>query len=161
VNGGTAVAQGWEFSYRQQFTFLPGLLRGLAGSFNYTWIDAHGLFDEGRYLTRREVQGFIPHAANASLSWRHRGLTARVLYNFTGEYITAFNATSPALHLYRTSMKTVNLGVGYQLNPAVNLSLDVANLFNEPQAWYRGRKERAQRTLYNFVTVTAGVNGRF
>jgi hypothetical protein len=43
----------------------------------------------------------------------------------------------------------------------VNLSLDVANLFNEPQAWYRGRKERAQRTLYNFVTVTAGVNGRF
>ena len=161
VNGGTAVAQGWEFSYRQQFTFLPGLLRGLAGSFNYTWIDAHGLFDEGRYLTRREVQGFIPHAANASLSWRHRGLTARVLYNFTGEYITAFNATSAALHLYRTSMKTVNVGVGYQLNPAVNLSLDVANLFNEPQAWYRGRKERAQRTLYNFVTVTAGVNGRF
>jgi len=161
VNGGTAVAQGWEFSYRQQFTFLPGLLRGLAGSFNYTWIDAHGLFDEGRYLTRREVQGFIPHAANASLSWRHRGLTARVLYNFTGEYITAFNATSAALHLYRNSMKTVNVGVGYQVNPAVNLSLDVANLFNEPQAWYRGRKERAQRTLYNFVTVTAGVNGRF
>ena len=47
------------------------------------------------------------------------------------------------------------------MNPAVNFSLDVANLFNEPQSWYRGRKERAQRTLYNFVTVTAGVNGRF
>jgi TonB-dependent receptor len=161
VNGGTAVAQGWEFSYRQQFTFLPGLLKGLAGSFNYTWIDTHGLFDGTVYLTRREVQGFIPHAANASLSWRYRRLSARVLYNFTGEYMTAYNATSAALHLYRNSMKTVNLGLGYQVNPAVNFSLDVANLFNEPQSWYRGRKERAQRTLFNFVTVTAGVNGRF
>jgi iron complex outermembrane receptor protein len=75
VNGGTAIAQGWEFSYRQQFTFLPGLLKGLAGSFNYTWIDTHGLFDGSVYLTRREVQGFIPHAANVSLSWRYRRLS--------------------------------------------------------------------------------------
>ena len=161
VNGGTAVAQGWEFSYRQQFTFLPGLLKGLAGSFNYTWIDTHGMFDGTIYLTRREVPGFIPHAANASLSWRYRSISARVLYNFTGENITSFNATSPALRLYRFSMKTVNAGLGYQLSPALNLSLDVANLFNEPQAWYRGFKDRPQRTLYNFVTITAGVNGRF
>jgi TonB-dependent receptor len=161
VNGGTAVAQGWEFSYRQQFTFLPGLLKGLAGSFNYTWIDTHGLFDGNVYLTRHEVPGFIPYAANASLSWRYRKFSARILYNFTGEYITAYNATSPALHLYRFSMKTVNVGVGYQVSPSLGFSFDVANLFNEPQAFYRGFKSRSQRTLYNFVTVTAGVNGRF
>ena len=107
------------------------------------------------------MPGFIPHAANASLLWRYRRFSARILYNFTGENITAFNATSPALHLYRFAMKTVNVGVGYQLSPALAFSFDVANLFNEPQAWYRGVKDRAQRTLYNFVTVTAGVNGRF
>ncbi len=161
VNGGTAVAQGWEFSYRQQFTFLPGLLKGLAGSFNYTWIDTHGMYDGTVYLTRHEVPGFIPYAANASLSWRYRKFSARILYNFTGEHITAYNATSPALHLYRFSMKTVNVGVGYQVSPTLGFSFDVANLFNEPQAFYRGFKSRSQRTLYNFVTVTAGVNGRF
>ena len=161
VNGGTAVAQGWEFSYRQQFTFLPGLLKGLAGSFNYTWIDTHGMYDGTVYLTRHEVPGFIPYAANASLSWRYRKFSARILYNFTGEHITAYNATSPALHLYRFSMKTVNVGVGYQVSPSLGFSFDVANLFNEPQAFYRGFKSRSQRTLYNFVTVTAGVNGRF
>jgi iron complex outermembrane recepter protein len=161
VNGGTAVAQGWEFSYRQQFTFLPGLLKGLAGSFNYTWIDTHGMFDGNVYLTRHEVPGFIPYAANASLSWRYRKFSARILYNFTGEHITAYNATSPALHLYRFSMKTVNVGVGYQVSPSLGFSFDVANLFNEPQAFYRGFKSRSQRTLSNFVTVTAGVNGRF
>jgi iron complex outermembrane recepter protein len=161
INAGTSVAQGWEFSYRQQFAFLPGLLKGLAGSFNYTRIDTHGLYDGATYLTRRDVQGFIPHAANASLSWRHRNFSARILYNFTGEYITSFNAASPALRLYRLSMKTVNVGIGYQLRPTVSLSFDVANIFNEPQVFYRGFKDRTQRTLMNFVTVTAGVNGRF
>ena len=160
INAGTAIAQGWEFSYRQQFNFLPGLLRGLAGSFNYTWIDTHGLYGGTTYLTRSQVQGFIPHAANASLSWRYRKFSTRVLYNFTGEYITSYNA-SPALRLYRLSYKSVNLGLAYQLRPAIGLSLDVANLFNEPQVFYRGFKDRTQRTLINFVTITAGVNGRF
>lgn len=161
LNAGTSIAQGWEFAYRQQFTFLPGLLQGLSGSFNYTRIDVHGMYGGNTYLTRNEVQGFIPHAANASLSWRHRNFSARVLYNFTGEYLTSFNAANPALRLYRLSMKTVNVGVSYQLRPAVSLSLDVSNLFNEPQVFYRGYKDRTQRTLMNFVTITAGINGRF
>lgn len=161
VNANSVVAQGWEFSYQQQFTFLPGLLKGLAGSANYTWIDTHGVYEPGVYLTRREVAGFIPHAANASLSWRYRKFSARVLYNFTGEYITSYNAASPGIRLYRMSMKTVNAGIAYQLRPSLNLTFDVANLFNEPQVFYRGVKERTQRTIVNFVTVTAGINGRF
>jgi iron complex outermembrane recepter protein len=161
LNAGTAIAQGWEFSYRQQFNFLPGLLRGLAGSFNYTWIDAHGMYSGTAYLTRREVQGFIPHAANASLSWRYRKFSTRVLYNFTGEYITSFNAANPALRLYRLSYKSVNVGMSYQFRPTLSVSLDAANIFNEPQVFYRGFKDRTQRTLMNFVTLTAGINGRF
>lgn len=112
LNAGNAIAQGWEFAYRQQFTFLPGLLKGLAGSFNYTWIDAHGLFTGSTYLTKKEINGFIPYVANASLSWRYRNFSTRLLYNFTGEYINSFNA-NPALRLYRESFKTVNLGLAY------------------------------------------------
>ncbi len=161
INANTIVAQGWEFAYQQQFTFLPGLLKGLAASANYTWIDTHGLYEVGRYLTKREVAGFIPYAANLSLSWRYKKFNTRVLYNFTGEYITSFNAASPGLNLYRESFKSVNWGMGYQLKPALGLSFDVANVFNEPQVFYRAFKGRTQRTLMNFVTVTVGVNGRF
>lgn len=161
INGGTAVAQGWEFSYQQQFNFLPGLLRGLAGSFNYTRLMTHGDRGGGLYLTRREVQGFIPHAANASLSWRYRRFTSRVLYNFTGEYITNYNVNNPALSLYRFSHKTTDLSLGYQLRPALSFTLDVNNIFNEPQEWYRGMKDRSQRLILNFTTITVGINGRF
>jgi TonB-dependent receptor len=161
VNAGTAVAQGWELAYQQQFTFLPGLLKGLAASANYTRLVTHGDYGGTTYLTSREVAGFIPYSANASLSWRYRQFSTRVLYNFTGEHITTYNAASPALNIYRQSNKTVNLGLAYQVRPALSLSFDVANLFNEPQVLFRGYKTRTQRTLYNFVTITAGVNGRF
>ena len=41
------------------------------------------------------------------------------------------------------------------------ISLDAANILNEPQVLYRGVKDRTQFTLYNFITLTAGINGRF
>ena len=107
------------------------------------------------------MAGFIPTSGNASLSWRYRKFSTRLLYNYTGEHVVTYNVASPALSQYRFSHKSVNLGLGYQVNPAVNLSLDVANLTNEPQVLYRAFKERTQRTIYNFVTITAGVNGRF
>jgi iron complex outermembrane receptor protein len=161
INGGDAVAQGWEFAYQQQFTFLPGLLKGLSASFNYTRILTHGMREGTRYLTSREVQNFIPHAANASVNWRYKKFSARVLYNFTGEHITTFNAANPALHQYRFSMKTTNVGFGYAVKPWLTYTLDASNIFNEPQQFYIGYKHRVRRSIVNFVTVTAGVSGRF
>jgi outer membrane receptor protein involved in Fe transport len=161
ANAGTAVVQGWEFSYQQQFTFLPGLLRGLSGSANYTVINTHGDFGGRTNLSTGQVAGFIPKAANASLSWRHRGFSTRVLYNFTGSHITSYSATSPALNLHRFDRNTVNVGVAYQIRPTLTVTCDVANLFNEPQELYAGFRDRTQDTIINFVTVTVGVSGRF
>jgi len=160
-NGGTVTVNGWEFAYQQQFTFLPGLLRGLSTSLNYSWADQHGLREGTRYLTRREIAGFIPHAANASLNWRYGKTSLRALYNFTGENITTFNPTYPALNQYRYSMKTLNLGAGYQYQPNLGFTIDASNVLNEPQRWYIGSKDRMRRTTINFVAVTIGVNGRF
>ena len=161
ANAGTAVVQGWEFSYQQQFTFLPGLLRGLSGSANYTVINTHGNFGGQNNLRSGDVAGFIPKAANVSLSWRYRGFSSRVLYNFTGPHISTYSATSPALNLYRFSRNTVNVGVAYQVRPTLTFTCDVANLFNEPQKLYVGNPSRTQDIIINFVTVTLGVSGRF
>ena len=160
-NAGTAEVTGWEFSYQQQFTFLPGLLRGLSGSANYTTIETEGNFGESRVRKTGEVPGFIPRAANVSLSWRYRGFSTRVLYNYTGPYIVSYNATSPGANIYREAFKTVNLGVAYQLRPSVTLTCDVANVFNQAQRYYQAVPGRTQDLIYNFVTITAGVSGRF
>jgi TonB-dependent receptor len=161
ANAGMAIVQGWEFSYQQQFTFLPGLLKGLSGSVNYTVINTHGDFGGTTNRGTGEVPGFIPKSGNASLSWRYRGFSTRVLYNFTGAHLGTYNAANPALRIYRYDRNTVNLGLAYQWRPAVTFTCDIANLFNEKQRLYQGFPDRTQDIIINFVTVTVGVSGRF
>ncbi len=160
-NAGQAEVTGWEFSYQQQFTFLPGLLKGLSGSANYTVIDTSGNFGGTNTRNKDQVPGFIPKAGNLSLSWRYRGFSTRVLYNYTGEHITSFSTTAVGANLYRHAFKTVNVGVAYQVRPTLTFTCDVANLLNEPQKLYQGVRGRTQDIMYNFVTVTFGVSGRF
>jgi TonB-dependent receptor len=160
-NAGTATVQGWEFTYQQQFTFLPGLLKGLSASANYTIIKTHGDFGGSANLTTDEVAGFVPETGNASLSWRHRKFSARVLYNFTSDHITTYTAASPGRNLYRYAYKTFNVGVAYQYRPSLSFTVDMGNLTNEPQRLYRGNRNQMQNTIINGKTITFGVNGRF
>lgn len=78
TNAGSATVQGWEFSYQQQFTFLPGLLRGLGALANFTVIDTHGNFGGTASLTTGQVVGFVPRSGNFGLTWQYRGFSARL-----------------------------------------------------------------------------------
>jgi iron complex outermembrane recepter protein len=160
-NAGTAYAQGWEISYQQQFTFLPGLLKGLGLTTNYTIIETHGNFGGAAYRKTGQVPGFIPRTGNVILQWRYRKFSARVLYNYVGEYITTYSATSAARNIYRYSLQTTNAGISYQVRPSLTFTLDVGNVFNDAQRWYIGTPDRLQQTIINGTTITAGVNGRF
>ncbi len=161
ANAGTATVQGWEFTYQQQFTFLPGWMRGFGASANYTLIDTRGNFGGATNRSTNEVPGFIPRTGNASLSWRYRKFSSRVLYNYVGSYITSYNATSPGYNNYRFKYQTVTAGIAWQHRPYLQFTIDVANLFNEPQRLYRGFTDRRSNTIINGTTLTFGVNGRF
>jgi TonB-dependent receptor len=161
ANAGTAYVQGWELSYQQQLTFLPGLLRGLAVAANYTLLDTHGDFGGTSYLTTGQVAGFIPRTANASLTWRHRGWSTRALVNFTGEHLQTYSAASLGRNLYRFKRTVTTLGFGYQFRPAVTFTVDIDNVFNEPQTRYRGITDQMQSTSLIGTAITLGFNGRF
>ena len=161
ANLGTATVQGWEFNYQQQFTFLPGLLQGLGLSANLTVLDTRGNFGGTDVRRTGEVPGFIPRTGNVILSWRHRGFGARLVANRTGDYINAFTANTPARNLYIRARTIVNAGIAYQWRPTVSFSIDVANVFNEAQIFYRGVPDQMSEYRIPGTTVTFGVSGRF
>ena len=161
ANAGDAFVQGWEFSYQQQLTFLPGLLRGLSLLANYTLLDTHGKFGGAAYLTSGQVAGFIPRTANLSLAWRYRALSARYLVNYTGPYLQTYAAASPGRNLFRFERTISTLGFGYQIRPWLTLTCDIDNVFNEPIRRYRGVPDQLQFFSMTGTTVTFGVNGRF
>ncbi len=161
ANAGTAYVEGWEFSVSQQFTFLPGFLRGLAAAANYTLLDTRGDFGGTTQLTTGQVAGFIPRSANLSLSWRHGPWSARWLINYTGAYLQTYSAASLGRNLYRFKRTINTAGIGYQLRPSLTLSLDVDNVFNEPQSRYRGIPDQLQAVNLTGTAITFGINGRF
>ncbi len=160
-NLGNAIVQGWEFNYQQQFTFLPGALKGLGASFNYTLLDTHGKFTGTVERTTGQVPGFIPRTANATLSWRHHKFGTRIVVNHTGNYVRTYTALGSGANLYNRARRTVNVGVAYQLRPSLSLTLDVQNIFNREQSWYRGIPDQLAQVYIAGTTVTAGVSGRF
>ena len=160
-NGGSAFVQGWEFNYRQQFNFLPGVLRGLSGLVNYTYLTSHGNRGGATVRYTREIPGFTPHSGNASLTWRWRKFSTRYLVNHSGERITAFNANTAWRNTYRAARTVTNLGFAYQVRPNLNLTCDIDNLTNEPQVVFRGTRDQLQSVSYHGLAVTLGVSGRF
>ncbi len=161
ANAGTAIVQGWEFSYQQQFTFLPGLLKGLSGLVNYTVLDTHGDFGGGVRRVTGQVPGFVPRTANASLTWRYRAFSTRVLANYASTFLQAYNATAPGRNLYRLDRTLINVGFSYQLRPTLGVTLDIDNLNNVPQRRYRGVSDNREYYNYPGTTLTVGLNGRF
>ena len=161
-NLGAAIVQGWELAYQQQFTFLPGLLRTLGLSANTTILETHGDFGSTT-ATRKtgEVPGFVPRTANLSLSWRYRKFGTRLNVNRTGGYINAFTAGGSGRNQYTLQRTVVNIGAAYQFRPALSFSVDVGNIFNEAQVFYRGVSDNISEYRIPGVTVTAGVSGRF
>jgi iron complex outermembrane receptor protein len=160
-NLGTAIVQGWEFNYQHQFTFLPGPLKGLGISANYTLLDTHGDFGSTTTLKTGQVPGFVPRTANLILSWRYRGFGSRIVLNRTSEFLNAYTAAGSGRNQYTLERTIVNVGMAYQVNPQLSFSVDVGNVFNETQTFYRGVRDQISEVRIPGTTVTVGVSGRF
>lgn len=161
ANGGTAYVQGWEFSFQQQFTALPGFLRGLGLVANATLLETHGDFGGAAIRRTGEVAGFIPRSGNVILSWRQGRLSARLRANHTGDYIQSYSAASVARNQYVRARTVVGASLGWEVRPGVGFSCDVANATNAHQVYYRGIPDQMSLDRNSGTTVTFSVNGRF
>lgn len=162
LNAGTAIIQGWEFGYQQNFRFLPGLLKTLRFNANFSPTNTHGDFGvSGAYRGNGQVPGFIPRTGNVALSWDYRKFGISTSYNYTSLNIRSFDANNPSRNQYLAPRELVNLNLRYQLPRNMTLTFGVANLFNEPQRYYRGVPDQLEQFLVNGTTITAGIEGRF
>ncbi|MBM3864631.1 MAG: hypothetical protein FJ381_01875 [Verrucomicrobia bacterium] len=75
---------------------------------------------------------------NASFSWRRGGFSTRVLFTYTGDYISSYSSGAAGRNLYRRERRLWNWSCAYQFRSAFGVTLDVDNLTNAPQLLYRG-----------------------
>jgi outer membrane receptor protein involved in Fe transport len=155
-NIGTARIRGLELSYQQQYSFLPGIWRGLGFFANFTYLKAEG--DFGTTATTTKLGNLAPRSGNTGLSFRHRGLDVRLLANWTDQ---KYKSVVSGIDVYAESRLGLDLKLQYSVNRRYSVFLDCTNLTDEA-----ARTDVSLNGLKFFKTnqgvgFVAGVRGNF
>jgi hypothetical protein len=153
--------KGFEFTYQQQFVFLPGIFRGLSLLANYTILDTYGDFGGTTHLSSGSVAGFIPRVYNLVPGWRYGRFSCRVRVSYSSGYLDTYNAASPALNVYATSRVLVSPSFAFDLRPSLTLTCEVTNATNEHQVRYQVRPKLVRQDRDNPTNITFGLKGRY
>ena len=159
-NVGFAEIEGWEAEYRQQFTALPGLLKGLDFTAAYTRLTATGDYGSTGVRTSGQIAGFVPRTYNFSLGYNYRAFGGRVLMSYRSNYLSTYSATVPR-NEYNTSRTVWNVQTSYRWSPRVSFFANIDNLTDEPEILYRYIESQPSRIRYFGATIVFGATGRF
>lgn len=142
---------GYEFSYQQDFTFLPGFLKNFGAQLNYTHIDSelNYILDPGNGTTIPQTTakgpwlGSSPNALNFTLYYEVPNFSARVSVAQREGYYTTYpiagGSCAPGIDTSTTAVPTdPNAAVTYCNSPLVNdfvgsestLNLDASIRYN-------------------------------
>jgi TonB-dependent receptor len=141
-NGENGRLYGVEFGYQQQFSFLPAPLDGLGFQGNLTLLD--GQFDtqmvNGAQQKSIAFQGLSDTIWNASLYYEKHGITARVSYQWRSDWLDSLGGFGSGES--RKSYGNLDVSLRYQINDALTLFMDAANLTNEKYVAYQDTLEQ-------------------
>jgi TonB-dependent receptor len=160
-NGGKAAIKGVELNWQQQFTFLPGFLRGFGALANGTILTTSGDYGStGQNNPVTKLARFVPETANAGLTYRYGRLSTRVMANYTGAYLYTYAENLSRLN-YRDERVTVNVNASWRVRSELSFTVDVTNLFNAPQRYYVYTDSRLNRAIYSGTVIYFSISGRF
>ncbi|MGH7946981.1 MAG: TonB-dependent receptor domain-containing protein, partial [Opitutaceae bacterium] len=161
-NGGSAKVRGFEVSYNQQFTFLPGIWKGLGVFANATWMKAEGNYGAGNAIAlapNPRIAGFNPFIANVGVSYIRSRWNLRATFNYRDKYLVGFNANESRA-TYATIRPTLDLKTLYSINRHFSVYFDVVNVFMEPDRERQFGFGRPQTTLLMRPQFSFGINAR-
>jgi iron complex outermembrane receptor protein len=165
-NFGTATVQGVSFNLQQQFTFLPGALKGLGGYANYTYTRTEGTRADTAFLgpngaPRLELGGFVPRTANFGISYSAGRLSLRAQVNYRGA-TSEVAGTNPSTVVQRARYVTLNTGGEYTLSNHASLYFDFINVTNEPENnVYLVEPSRVRNYNLQKAEISCGIKARF
>ncbi|HKE93612.1 MAG TPA: TonB-dependent receptor, partial [Povalibacter sp.] len=145
--------KGFEFSYQQDLTFLPGFWRNFGLQANYTHIESELMYivDPGtsngsrpQLLQPGPWLGASPNGYNLTVYYETDKFSVRVSSAYREGYMTTYPVAagtcdpgvcdSPLVNDFVGSQDTLNVdaSVSYDVNDNVTLSLEALNLTNQP-----------------------------
>ncbi len=147
--------KGFEISYQQPFTFLPGFWSNFGAILNYTGVES-----EITYLTvsgpagqppvitpvTDDLTGLSKDAYNATLYFDNKIFSARVAAAYRSDYLTTVPGRNGNDVEGTASTMNIDFSASYNINEHFTVSLEALNLTDEVQDQWVG--EAANRPSY-------------
>ena len=142
----TGKIKGFELSYQQNYTFLPGVLSGLGLQANYTYVDSSGVPQSTLSSTDPDVgagrvsnipgdgfplQGLSKHSFNIVPYYQKGPFTLRAAYSWRSQYLlTLRDVITPFDPIFQRAYGQLDGSVSLKVGKHLTLGLDGANLLN-------------------------------
>lgn len=166
ANAGTAHIAGLEFAFQQQFTYLPGGLRGLGVSGNYSYAASQANdVNPGNRTDSPRLLRQAPNTWNLSPTYDRGRISLRAGLAYNGSNIYQYNfvdgaaggVTGPSGDVYEYTHFQVDAQANIGLTSAWQATLSGLNLNNAPFGFYQGSPQfMIQREFYH-PTYTVGL----
>jgi TonB-dependent receptor len=164
VNGSNAHLGGFEVSYQQHLTFLPGALGGVgvATNYSYTWSQANGV--PGR-SDSPSLQRQAPHTWNISPTYDRGPFSMRIGMAYNAANIFSYNYTDGAAlglkgpngDLYLYAHFQVDAQGSVRLPKGFTAVVYALNLNNEVFGFYNGSGINVNQREYYKTSIAAGL----
>jgi len=164
VNAGSAWLSGFEASYLQHYTSLPGLFGGFGLSANYSYIGSQTSGIPGRSDSPRLLRN-SPNMFNISPTYDKGRVSARlgVSYNQASIYAyqysdgTQYGVKGPFSDIYFYSHVQVDAQGTMGLRHGLSLIVSGLNLNNEVFGFYQGSPQYMIQREYYQPSISAGL----
>jgi TonB-dependent receptor len=123
---GSAMAQGIELNYQQQFLFLPGPWSGFGFDGNFTYVDSSGDIRTGE---KHALPQTSPRNFNAALFYEKYGLNLRLGASYVSTNLWAVGSDS-SQDLYSQPRFRLDFGSSYTILDNYEVYFDVKNITN-------------------------------
>ncbi|HWB82943.1 MAG TPA: TonB-dependent receptor [Bryobacteraceae bacterium] len=166
VNGTNSHIAGFEVSYQQHFTFLPGPLKALGAMTNYSYTASHVKSLPGR-PDSPALQWQVPHTWNISPTYDNKRVSIRVGMTYNGASIfsyaytaasdpTGAGPTGPAGDVYLHSHFQVDAQGSVRLYRGFTAVAYGLNLNNAVDWYYTGQPIYVKQMSFFRPTIAVG-----
>lgn len=142
----TGKVKGFEVSYQQNYTFLPGILSGLGLQANYTFVDSTGVPQSTLSSTDPNVaagnvsnidlknfplQGLSKHTFNIVPYFEKGPISVRAAYTWRSQYLlTGRDVITPFDPIFQRAYGQLDASASITVNKHLKLGIEGVNLLN-------------------------------
>src|SRR5262245_9907095 len=152
--GGKATIRGAEFNWQQQFTFLPGYLRGLGLNANYTITSSTAQVPNQNRSA--DFVALVPRMGNVAVFYEQGRVQTRLAWNTKATFLDSYG-TDASTDFFTKGTTQLDFGANVEVGLGARVFFEANNLTNQPLTRYKGNPSQPVQQEYYRYWFTTGV----